>query len=152
MCIRDRYHMAFDRFNLPQIEPHESSTPHRIEAVRIDGLEAERAVQRLRRLHGGKCVEHESFKAVLATDLDDPARERTAEIAPACTGRHVATFYFAGPFIMRAQTHASDRHIAIHREQHGTARWTIVRGKVFDLLVEILKAEIDAKARRVLLY
>src|SRR6185369_3226277 len=133
-----------------KVEPQEGGTLDGIEAVGGRRLETERQVQRLSLLHEGQGVQQDAAIADLPRDRDAALDEHAAEAAPAGGWYDVEALDLANAFRERSQADTGEILAGLCRENECTSRRGVLAGEMLQLLVEVLKREIDVQRGRVL--
>src|SRR5205085_6910451 len=77
--------------------------------------------------------------------VDDSARQQPAEAATALLRPYVEPFHFARPVAQRAHRHASSGPAVHARDEQPAGGPCIRAGKLRELAVEALEAEVDAE-------
>src|SRR5439155_23615997 len=129
----------------PELE--ELRARDRIEAVRRNRAESERAVERARRAHGRNRVETHGLVAPLPRCRHDRLGEASAQAGPARGGADVEALHLADPGPERAQGGAAGRLASHEGKEYGV----VVARKLRELTLEILKAEVETERSGVLL-
>ncbi len=101
---------------------------HGVESVRLDLLEAERAVEAAGGVHRRKRVEPHGGVAGVAPGLDDRPGEAPAQPSPLKPGPDVEPLHLADVRLVRSKRDAARHLVSVERKEEPAGRRCVVAG------------------------